>query len=773
MVRPDQVDTIGKVNPYLRSTARDLLAPRRRRLRALALLLGQTLCLTWAAGTQAQTTSSAPQERPRVVLVLSGGGARGAAHIGVLEVLEKLRVPVDAVVGTSMGAVVGGLYASGYSPEDLATIIAEADWGSLLSDAPPRDELWFRRRQDTRRFQVDLEFGWRNHAPVLPPGLLLGRNIEMFLERLTLPVAGIDDFDELRLPYRCVATDLGDGSAVVFEGGNLMRAIRASMSLPGVFSPVELEGRKLVDGGVVDNIPVDVARALGADVVIVVDISTPLKGVDEMGSALGVSDQVIGILMTQNRLRSLELIGEGDLVMTPELGTLSTMAFDRAYEAIDIGRDAAYGVRSALERLSVDENAWRAYLERQRMPAWQAPRVRRFTIRPDTRLSEKILRRLSEVHEGELLDAAALEGTRNQLAGLGIFERVEVEVQPVPESPGEVDVELSAIEKSWGNDYLRFGLGLSSDLNGQGEFNLGVQHTATPLNALAGEWRNEVSLGSRTRLFTEFYQPFDRSLRWFVAPSLTYEQENLPLIVDDQEVAEVSVQGAEAALAVGRNLGSWGEMRVGYGYLDARASPTIAVPGLLPSSTRVRGGALSASLLLDTVDSITFPRHGAVGAVEWRLEEEALTGSEQSSVLSAGLALPVTRGALTIFTSLEGGATVEGEQPFGAEFAVGGFRRLSGLAPNSRGGNHYALAVLQPYWQLSERSSMFGMARYLGASLEYGGVWQDLGGLDPDDLDFGGSLYLGFDTLLGSAFLGVGVTEGGHSAIYVFIGPVF
>jgi NTE family protein len=724
------------------------------------------------AAPRTQGVAPAQGARPRVVLVLSGGGARGAAHIGVLEVLEDLRVPVDAVVGTSMGAIVGGLYATGYSPQDLARIIADADWPTLLSDAPPRDELWFRRRQDARRFQVDLEFGWKNKTPVLPPGLILGRNVEMFLERLTLPVSGLQSFDDLHLDFRCVATDLGDGSAKVFERGNLARAIRASMSLPGFFAPVVIDGRVYVDGGVVDNVPVDVARALGADVVIAVDISTPLGDVEKLRSALGVSDQVIGILMAQSRQNSLDLLGQADVAITPELGTLSTMAFERAYEAIDIGREAALGARAALEALSVDEPTWQAWVARQRQAQWQPPTVRHLTLRRETRLSEKILRRFSAVREGRPLDAATLERTRQDLAGLDIFEGIEVDVQPVEGSPDEVDVELRAVEKSWGNDYLRFGLGLSSDLQGEGEFGVGVQHTATPLNSKAGEWRNEATLGSRTRLYSEFYQPFDRGLRWFVAPSVLYEQDNVDLNIAGQPVAEVGVQSAEASLDLGRNLGSWGEIRAGYGYKSARASPSIGLPGLLPESAQVEGGALSVELNLDTLDSLTFPRHGAIGGLEWRVEESPFEGDDQKSLLEGGLALPATRGALTVLTSVEGGVTFEGELPFGAEFQLGGFRRLSGLAPNSISGNHYALAVLQPYWQLSQRSSLFGIARYVGMTLEYGGVWQDLAGLQADDMNVGASVYLGFDTLLGSAFLGFGTSEGGHTSAYVFIGPV-
>jgi NTE family protein len=257
-----------------------------------------------------------------------------------------------------------------------------------------------------------------------------------------------------------------------------------------------------------------------------------------------------------------------------------------------------------------------------------------------------------------------------------------------------------------------------------------------------------------------------------VAPSVLYEQDNVDLNIAGQPVAEVGVQSAEASLDLGRNLGSWGEIRAGYGYKSARASPSIGLPGLLPESAQVEGGALSVELNLDTLDSLTFPRHGAIGGLEWRVEESPFEGDDQKSLLEGGLALPATRGALTVLTSVEGGVTFEGELPFGAEFQLGGFRRLSGLAPNSISGNHYALAVLQPYWQLSQRSSLFGIARYVGMTLEYGGVWQDLAGLEADDMNVGASVYLGFDTLVGSAFLGFGTSEGGHTSAYVFIGPV-
>jgi NTE family protein len=711
--------------------------------------------------------------RPRIGLVLSGGGARGAAHIGVIQVLEELRIPIDCVVGTSMGAIIGGLYAAGYSPEQMERIVADADWPSILSDAPPRDELWFRRRQDNRRFLVDLELGWRDGAPALPPGLILGRNVEGFLEQLTLPVAGVPDFDDLRIPFRCVATDIQDGSAVVFESGNLAKAIRASMSIPGVFAPVIHEGRFLVDGGVVDNVPVEVARRLGADLVIVVDISTPLADPATLRSLLSVSDQVVGILMATNRTRSMSSLRETDIGMVPELGDLGAMDFLRAAEAIVIGRETADRNRERLASLSVDAAAWSVWLASQRMADPEPPTIGALRIDNRSGLADEVIAAFTTLREGEALDRDALRRTREQLAGLGLFERIDIKVEPRAESPGEVDVVVTPVEKDWGPNYLRFGLAASSDLRGNGEFGLGVQHTMTPVNRLGGEWRNEVSIGTGTRLYSEFYQPLDDGLRWFVAPAIEFEQRNLPLIIERQKIAQINAEATEASLSLGRNLGSWGEARVGYGWVVGELRPEIAIPGLFPDQVDFEEGRLRAQLIVDTLDSPKFPREGLVGGANWTFQDEAVGSDSRKSIFAASFGSPVSFGDLTVFPNLEGGTTLEGESPVLGDFFLGGFQRLSGFEPLELSGNHYLLGVVQAYLQLSDRTTQFDTATYVGASIEVGGIWQRRKAVALDDLLIGGSVFVAVDSFVGPAYVALGLAEGGERAAYVFIGPTF
>lgn len=711
--------------------------------------------------------------RPRVALVLGGGGARGAAHVGVIEVLEELHVPVDYVVGTSMGAIVGGLYAVGYAPDEMADILAQADWLTILSDDPPRDDLWFRRRQDDRRFQVDLEFGWKDGGPALPPGLILGRNVEGFLEQLTLPVSGVHDFDQLRIPFRCVATDVGDGSAVVFTSGSLAKAIRASMSLPGIFAPVEHEGRHLVDGGVVDNVPIDVARELGADVVIAVDVSTPLADPATLRSLLGVSNQVIGILMDVNRRQSMESLGPDDIGMIPDLGDLTTMDFERALDAVELGRATAEANRDALAALAVDESSWRAWLERQRRPDVPKSVVHELRIDNRSNLSDRVIREFATIREGETLDSEALASTRRQLAGLGVLERIEIDLEPVPDAPGQTDVVLRPVEKDWGPHYLRFGLAATSDLRGSGDFAFGVQHTWTPINSWGGEWRNEVEIGSRTRLFTEFYQPLDPGLRWFVAPSIEFEQRELPLIVQRQKLASVNVEAVDFALSAGRNLGSWGEIRTGYRWITGSARPEISLPGLLPPRTDIETGEVFARFLVDTLDDVRFPHSGVIGSVSWSFRDEQFGGDERRSLVSGLLGVPVTFGDFTVFPSVEGGSTIEGDTPLGAEFFLGGFQRLSGLEPLELSGSHYALGIVRSYYRLAEATTKFGTSVYVGGSVEVGGIWPTRDDVSTDSLIVAGSAFVAADTILGPAYFALGMADGGERAAYVFVGPTF
>lgn len=717
-----------------------------------------------------------PPARPKVALVLSGGGARGAAHVGVIRQLEELRIPVDLVVGTSMGSVVGSLYSSGCTADELQAVLENADWFTIFSDAPPREELWFRRRQDDRSFQVDLELGWKDGGVVLPPGFIIGLNMEAFLEQQLLPVVSIQRFDALPIPFRCVATDALTGKPVVFDQDSVATAVRASMSIPGVFAPVVYQGRTLIDGGVVDNLPIRLAQDLGADVVIAVDIAdsgpTDISGL----SAMGVFSQMLGILMQTNRRESLAALRASDLLISPDVSAIGLMEFERYPEAIAGGYQAAAAMSPRLAALGVEEAEYRRWREAVRATRPRAPLVRTVRVDGASGLSDAVIEGQIAILPGAPLSGAALKTTREQIAGLGIFQHVEIGLEPVAAAPGQAeatDVVIMPVEKSWGRNYFRFGLGVSSDLQGQGEFDVGVQHTWTPLNNFGGEWRNELQIGTRGRVFTEFYQPVDHGLRWFAAPYAQYEYDSVPIIIDREPVAEYDADSFEFGLHLGRNLGYWGEIRTGYGWTSITAEPRIVPPGYARDTIHGQQHIAETRLTVDTFDSATLPATGFFGELVWTVRREDLTYGDDKSVLSTNLSAPLTFGPLTLLGSLEGGSALSGDPSFGNEFYLGGFRRLSGFAPREISGDHLLLGVLQAYCRLGRRTTMFGLAPFVGGTLEAGNVWQTRDQASLHDLDVSGSLYLGAETFIGQSYLGCGYAEGDNLALYVFIGPTF
>jgi NTE family protein len=319
------------------------------------LCLGLTAAV--CSGPAAAQVSDAPSVRPRVGLVLSGGGARGIAHVGVLKVLEEARVPVDLIVGTSMGAIIGGLYASGMSAAELEREILSIDWGNVFERREPRQLLSQRRKEEDFELSPVLELGFRDGEFRLPTGAVSTRDLEMLLRRYTLPTRHLATFDSLPTPFRAVATDMETGHPVVMDHGDLAAALRASMSVPGVFSPLEVDGRILGDGGLVNNLPVNVARRMGADVIIAVNIGTPLAGRETLGSLLGITSQMVNILTEQNVQASMALLTPADLLLLPPLGKLTSADFDRAQELVRIGEAYGQSVREALARFATDAPA--------------------------------------------------------------------------------------------------------------------------------------------------------------------------------------------------------------------------------------------------------------------------------------------------------------------------------------------------------------------------------------------------------------------------------
>ncbi len=433
---------------------------------------------------------AADATRPKVGLVLSGGAARGLAHIGVLKALEEQGVRIDAIAGTSMGAVVGGLYASGYSIEELEHLALTLDWQQALSDAPPRKDVPFRRKQDDRDFLVKQKLSFRDDGSLgLPLGVIQGQNLSLLLESKLAHTADIRDFDKLPIPFRAVATDIASGEKVVFRRGHLPQVVRASMSIPAVFAPVELDGRLLVDGGMVDNIPLDVVREMGVDLAIVVDIGTPLRSRKQLATVVDVLNQSITLMTRRNSEEQLASLGREDILVQPPLSAFGVTDFGRAQDMIDAG----YRATCALDaRLAGLRQAGDAELAVARSPRQRTPVITAIKVENDSKVSDEVIRYYIRQPIGEPLALDRLQTDMGTLYGLDYFDRVQYRVVHKGDDNTLV---INARGRRGGTDYLRLGLNLSDDMRGDSAFNLGASYRVNGINRLGAEWLTRAQIG--------------------------------------------------------------------------------------------------------------------------------------------------------------------------------------------------------------------------------------------------------------------------------------
>ncbi len=618
------------------------------------------LCLlaSLPEGPAAAQEPAAQDARPRVGLVLSGGGARGLAHVGVLQALEELRVPVDAIAGTSMGAVVGGLYASGMTASEIDEMMRSMDWGAAFRDRPKRSTLNFRRKQDDREFLVRLPLGIQGGSIRVPRGLIQGQRLTQILRVETMPVAAVEDFDELPTPFRAVAADLETGERVVLERGDLTSAMRASMSAPGVFAPVEVDGRLLVDGGIVENLPVDVAKAMGVDIVIAVDVGFEPVERKELTSALAVSNQAITIMMLRETGRQRTLLSSEDILVLPDLGNLQSTEFGAAEKTIGLGLAATRASAERLAQLSLDDESWQAFLVARGTEPQQAIVHFVRTDRQSDRYSERIQAELGPVI-GQPLDPVALDERLSHFYGSDNFEALDYRLVREGVLTG---IEVSARRKSWGPNFLRFGLELQDDFEGGNSFSAGVRAQVTEVNRYGAEWQTDLQVGANPLFRTEFYQPIGYTSNWFVVPRLSIERQNFDIFDGDRRRATYRVRDSAVELDFGREFGSWGELRGGIIHGDGNRDLLVGNPAdpTLPPRDRFDRGEFMARFSVDLLDDIFFPRDGELFTLQWNAPREELGAAASADRVSFDWTHARSWGRNTLIVSAAGGAHVSG-----------------------------------------------------------------------------------------------------------------
>ncbi|MCM8768290.1 MAG: patatin-like phospholipase family protein, partial [Candidatus Omnitrophica bacterium] len=500
-------------------------------------------------------------EKVKIGLVLSGGAARGIAHIGVLKVLEELRIPIDCVAGTSMGAIIGGLWASGLTSFEIEQIVLQADWERIFKDRPPRKVLSLRQKQLAQVYPTDFELGYKKGRFYLPRGLIAGQQLIFLLRRLTLPVSQIEDFDRLPIPFRAVATDIVTGKPVVLKSGSLTETMRASMSIPGIFAPVEKGEYLLVDGGIVDNLPVDICREMGAELIIAVDVTSSLQPREKLTSLLAVSSQVIDLMTVLNVEKQIATLDkEKDVLIRPALPGISSLAFSRAKELIALGEKAAREMTESLVRHQVSPEEYAAYTVRCRTVKSREIIPQFVEIEGTGRLSPEMVKRNLTVRPGESLDLNQLQGDINRIYDLGEFELVDFRVEEKNHQEGLV---LHMKSKAWGPNYLRFGLYLYDDFGEKNYYGLLVNYTWSQLNRFGAYWENQFGLGKNLVYATEVFLPAGAYRHTFLAPRLELRQSISDIYAGNQALCEHRVTWLRAGLDIGGQLGQYGEVRAG------------------------------------------------------------------------------------------------------------------------------------------------------------------------------------------------------------------
>ena len=708
-----------------------------------------------------------PAGRPKIGLVLSGGGARGAAHIGVLEVLEEMHVPIDCITGTSMGSIVGGLYASGMKPAEIKEALATIDWEDAFNDNIPREDRSFRRKRDDDLYLIKRKPGIGDDGKIkLPTGFLQGQKIDLIFKELVLPVSDIRDFDELSIPFRAVATDITTGEAVALGSGDLAKSMRASMSVPSIFAPVEMGGRLLVDGGVSNNLPVDVARDMGADIVIAVDISTPLKKREELTSAVSITLQLTGILTRRNTEGQIATLSGKDILIVPDLGGISSADFKESGQAVPKGRAAAEQHREQLAGLAIPEANYADLVRALPVRKTTPPVIDFVKLDNRSRVSDEVIMARLHVKTGEPLDVQALDHDIGIIYGLELFENVDYEVV---DEDGKNGLLIHARERSWGPNYLQFGLELSNNFKGGSAYNFGAAYTRTAINRLNGEWRTAAQIGENLGIATEIYQPLDVESRYFINPRLFYDNGNYNVFSPDADIlAEYRVSRYGIDISGGREFGAWGEARLGYSRYAGDVEVRIGEPTL--PGDNFNSGELYGRLAVDKLDDLNFPRAGYFGSLEYLWSDTALGADTDFDqiLFNGGFAYSWDRNTLlaaaTFFT------TPDNDAPVQNLFRLGGLFKLSGYQVDELSGQQLGLLRLVYMRRIGDFNLL---SMYLGGSLEAGNTWQDTDDIEFNNLIGAGSLFIGLDTFIGPLYIAYGVAENSHDSFYLYLGKIF
>nr|WP_241967784.1 patatin-like phospholipase family protein [Vibrio zhugei] len=743
---------------------------------------------TFAAN--AVTTVTIEKNRPKIALVLAGGGAKGAAHIGVLKALEDLHVPVDIVTGTSMGAYVAGLYATGMSAGQIEGLVNRIDWYKGYRDRVSRAERRVRDKEYEDRYQLTTDLGVSWNDIRAPKGVVQGQNMLRILRQSTHNLLPFKSFDQLVIPYRAVATDIIKLKPYILDHGYLVDAMMASMSVPGALPPYELDGHWLVDGGVTNNMPVDVARSMGADRIIAVDISTDYMKQDSFTGFLSVADQLSNYLVRRSTQQQTEKLTDKDILLQPAVGDMETTAFKKIPEAFKKGYEAVMAHKEQFAPFELTTEQYREYLQnkarkRSQLKYGDAHQVDRITLNNQSHYSDKLLRNRLDLHAGQVIPTQTIEDSVESLYALDRFERVSYHFD---NSKGDNNLVIKVKEKSWGPNYANFRVFIEDDFDTDSQYSLGMSMNFTDMNDQGAELTLNLNMGTDKLLEAQYYSPLFEGQKLFYTASAQYsiDKRSAPLRGFDDTSLEAtknyrSLKYSEwqEELALGYQHELWREFKLGLRFNQGKTEySTLPLYG----SAQYRRSGAFLNYRLDSLDNYALPSQGAYLNLEYLLSKDDIYNAERGfiqnssdtvSELSAKLILAQSFDRHTIVANVDYGEvkSKNTSTPI-APKTLGGFLNLSGIPRNSLIGQNKAFTSLTYRYRWFDNDfGLFTSPVYLGASLEYGGVWSN-----PDEdvssapLYAAGSVFAGVDSPIGPIIFGYGRTEDNLDSIYLIIG---
>lgn len=718
----------------------------------------------------AAASYAAPVTSPKDVgLVLSGGGARGLAHIGVLKALEEWRIPVRVVAATSMGAMVGGGFALGYDAQQLRDLTQSVDWKKMFYPRPPRSDLSWQGKQDDTRFGMG-EVGIGLQGVKISPAVFPVQELDIFLHRATDSATRIQDLSQLSIPFAAMATDLVTGQEVVLQKNiQLSLAMRASMSVPGAFAPVQYEGHLLVDGGLVDNLPVEQARKMGVKRVIAVNVGTPLSGRETLGNVVGVMGQMINLLTEQNVRRSLSQLHSDDVLIVPDLHQYSSADFNKADEIIKAGYEATMRQAKELSAFRVDERTYET---------WAEQRAQQLRPRNEHQLENIKVRGLRTVNAQRVLsdidlksgDRASDEDVANaarHLWGSNDFASVSYHFEPGPEDT-EVLV-FTPQEKSWGYSTLRLGGNVETNFGDSSHFNVLLAHNLNWANAWGASWRNELQVGQTRRVMTQWKQPLGADSNWYLKPRFLYRVDPFDVYRGSKAIATYRNRTVDAGIDLGYIWERAAEVTLGGGWEYEATDAAVGIYGDGPSHS---SSYIRASATWDTLDNVSFPRAG-YQAKAWVQKDfsGAQTGAFDNTSYHLQGTVPVALGKS--WSALFSGRMAESSQL--RNLNLGGVFNLSGSPYGRYTGDKLYFGRLIVTKSLSEQMELIGMPVFAGFSLEAGKVsnrqmmsWQES---DPGWKTAIGA-FVAVDSWIGPFYLVAGRTFGDGNAVTLYWGKL-